>query len=143
MAPPRRDPARVHNFMVEIDGIQRASFRECSGLDTTTTPIDYREGTGPPTVQKIPGLTTYSPITLRWGTTGDAEFWDWRQHVLDGAVERRNASIVQLDERGDEVVRWNLIEAWPSKWTGPAFNATGNEISIESVEITHEGLARA
>lgn len=142
MAPPRRDPSRAHNFMVEIDGIQRASFRECSGLDRTTAPIDYREGTGPPTVQKLPGLHTYSPITLRWGLTNDREFWDWGQRVLDGAVERRNASIVQLDEQGQELVRWNLVEAWPSKWTGPAHNATSNEVSVESVEITHEGLTR-
>jgi hypothetical protein len=27
----RKDPYRAYNFLVEIDGITRAGFRECSG----------------------------------------------------------------------------------------------------------------
>ena len=42
----RKDPYRTYNFRVEIDGITRAGFRECSGLDTSQDPIDYREGHG-------------------------------------------------------------------------------------------------
>ena len=43
----RKDPYRAHNFLVEIDGITRAGFRECSGLDTSQDPVEYREGTDP------------------------------------------------------------------------------------------------
>jgi phage tail-like protein len=58
-------------------------------------------------------------------------------------VERRNGSIVLLTEDGTERLRWNFVEAWPSRWTGPTFNATANEVAIEALEITHEGLTRA
>ncbi len=58
-------------------------------------------------------------------------------------MDRRNGSIVLLDETGQEKVRWNFISGWPSKWTGPSFNATGNELAIETLEIVHEGLSRA
>ena len=40
----RKDPYRGYNFKLEIDGINRNGFRECSGLDATSDPIDYREG---------------------------------------------------------------------------------------------------
>ena len=40
----RKDPYRAFNFKLEIDGITRAGFRECAGLDAGTDPVDYREG---------------------------------------------------------------------------------------------------
>ena len=30
-----------------------------------------------------------------------------------------------------------------TKWTGPTFNATGNEVAIENLEIAHEGVEKA
>ncbi len=54
----RTDPYGGYNFLVEIDGITRAGFQECSGLDSTQTPGEYREGTDPLTLRKLPGLVT-------------------------------------------------------------------------------------
>jgi phage tail-like protein len=139
----RQDPYRVHNFIVEIDGIARAGFRECSGLDTSNDVIEYREGSDLGGVRKIPGMTKSSNISLKWGMTDDQALWDWRQSVMNGAVQRKNGSIVLLDETGVEKMRWNFHDAWPTKWTGPSFNATGNEVAIETLEIAHEGLAKA
>jgi len=31
----------------------------------------------------------------------------------------------------------------PAKVTGPALDATSNEVAIESLELTHEGISRA
>lgn len=139
----RKDPYRAYNFLVEIDGITRAGFRECSGLDTTQDPIEYREGNEGRTVRKIPGLVTYSNVSLIRGMTDDAELWEWRQKAVDGNVERKNGSIIMLNDVGDEIARWNFREGWPTKWTGPSFNATGNEIAIETLEIAHEGVEKA
>ncbi len=136
----RRDPFRSFNFAVEIDGLARAGFRECSGLDASQDPIEYREGTEGLTMRKLPGLNKYSNITLKWGMTDDHELWDWRKKAMTGKVERKNGSIVLLDDTGAEKMRWNFREAWPTKWTGPSFNATGNEVAIETLEIAHEGL---
>ena len=136
----RKDPFRSFNFAVELDGITRASFRECSGLDASQDPIDYREGTEGTTARKLPGLNKYSNITLKWGMTDDTELWAWRKKAMTGKIERKNGSIVLLDESGEEKLRWNFREAWPTKWTGPSFNATGNEVAIETLEIAHEGL---
>jgi phage tail-like protein len=139
----RTDPYRVYNFLVEIDGITRAGFRECSGLDTSNDAIDYREGIDPRAVRKLPGMTKYTNITLKWGMTDDAQLWDWRKKAMDGSVERKNGSIVLMDETGAEKLRWNFREAWPTKWTGPSLNATGSEVAIETLELAHEGLVKA
>ena len=62
---------------------------------------------------------------------------------MEGRIERRNGSIVLLDEAGQERLRWNFREGWPVAWVGPSLNATSNEVAVESVEIAHEGVARA
>jgi phage tail-like protein len=62
---------------------------------------------------------------------------------MSGEVQRKNGSIVLLDDTGAEQRRWNFREGWPTKWTGPSLNATGNEVAIETLEIAHEGLVKA
>ena len=139
----RTDPYRGFNFLVEIDGITQAGFQEVSGLDASTDAVDYREGTDPNHVRKLSGLNKYSPVTLKRGITDTDELWKWRQTVIDGKTERKNGSIVLLDETGAEKIRWNFSNGWPTKWTGPSFNSTSMAVAIETLEITHEELKRA
>jgi phage tail-like protein len=144
MAPPQRDdPYKAFNFLVEIDGIARAGFSEARGLESETSVIEYRVGSESNTVRKLPGLTRYANIVLRRGVTQDADLWNWRKTVEDGKVERRNGSIILLDDDRAEVLRWNFLNGWISKWQGPDLNASGNEVAIETIEIAHEGLERA
>ena len=143
MAVGRVDPYRGFNFLVEIDGITQAGFQEVSGLDASTDAVDYREGADPNHMRKLTGLNKYSAITLKRGVTDSDELWRWRKAVIDGRTERKNGSIILLDESGAEKIRWNFANAWPSKWTGPSFNATSTAVAVETLEITHEEVARA
>lgn len=138
------DPYRNFNFLVEIDGIAQANFSDCSGLDATTDPIQYREGGDNTTVRKLPGKTTYSNIVLKRGLTAEIDLWNWRKQVIQGTVERKNGSIVVYDlANAKEVARWNFVRGWPMKWEGPAFDAKGNDVAIETLTIAHEGIERA
>lgn len=140
----RVDPYRNFNFLVELDGIAQASFTDCSGLEATTEVIETREGGDNVTVHKLPGKTTYADISLKWGLTDSVELWQWRLAVIEGRVERKNGSIVVFDLANKrEVVRWNFVSAWPTKWDGPAFTAKGSDIAIETLVLAHEGIVRA
>jgi phage tail-like protein len=138
------NPYRGFNFLVEWDGIVHAGFQECSGLDVSTDPVDYREGADKVNhVRKLTGMNKYSPITLKRGITDNDELWKWRQTVIDGNPVRRNGSIILLNEAQEEKLRWNFSQAWPSKWTGPAFNSTSTGVAVETLELTHEELTKA
>jgi phage tail-like protein len=139
----RVDPYKGFNFRVEMDGIQQAGFQEVSGLDASTDAQDYREGTDPTHVRKLTGLNKYSAITLKRGITDSDELWKWRLTAIDGKVERKNGSIVLLDDTGEEKLRWNFVNAWPSKWTGPSFNSTSSAVAVETLELTHEEVKKA
>ena len=137
------DPLRSFKFKVQIDGITRAGFREVSGLDAATDAVDYREG-DEVVIRKLAGLQKYSNITLKRGITDDKDLWKWRQQVIDGKIAdaRKNGQIILLDDEGNEAAEWTFTAGWPTKWTGPTLNATGNEVAIDTVEIAHEGLTR-
>ena len=62
---------------------------------------------------------------------------------MEGKVERKNGSVILCNDAGEEKIRWNFVEGWPTKWTGPSMNATGGEVAIETVEIAHEGLEKS
>lgn len=137
----RIDPFRNFNFLVELDGIAQASFAECSGLGSTTEIVEYREGGDNTTVSKLPGKTTFSDITLKRGLTTSTDLWKWRQKIVEGDVDRRSGAIVVFDVANQkEVARWSFSNAWPTRWEGPAFNAKGNDVAIETFVLAHEGI---
>jgi phage tail-like protein len=138
----RKDPFRNFNFLVEIDGITQAGFTECTGFGANTDPIEYREGGETKTVRKLPGITKYPNITLKWGLTDSRELYDWYRDVVNGKIERRSGSIILNDLEGAEVARYNFFEAWPTKWDGPDFNAKGTDVAIETLELAHERIER-
>jgi phage tail-like protein len=72
------------------------------------------------------------------------DLYEWRQQVIDSGAQdaRRNMSIILLDEAGNDKARWNIVRAWPSKYDPVDFNAKGNEVAIETLEIVHEGFKR-
>ncbi len=140
----RNDPFSSYNFLLEIEGITRASFQECSGLDSEVEMKEYREGGDNINMRKLPGLAKYSNISLKRGVTDDRDLYDWHMEWLKGGNEaqRRSGSLVSLNHRGDEVARWNFYEAWPTKWTGPTFNAESSELAIEQFDLAIERLER-
>ena len=138
-----KDQYMNFNFLVEIDGIARAAFHEASGFDSTVDVIEHREGGENITLHKLPGMTKYSNISLKWGMSDDRELYDWHRQIVRGEIVRKNLSIVLLDRAGQEKARWNCVRAWPSKWKGPDFNAEGNDVAIQTLELAHEGIEQA
>lgn len=138
----RRDPYRNFRFRIEIEGIQQAGFSDVSGYDASIDVVEYREGNQVTTVSKLPGLTKYGNITLKWGVTDSMDLYDWMNSCIQGTVSRKTVTIIALNEEGSDVATWQVIEAWPTKYSAPDFKGTGNEVAIESLELAHEGMVR-
>jgi phage tail-like protein len=140
----RTDPYRNFRFKVELDGIESAAFSEATIPDSTTDPVDYREGTDPTHQKKLSGLTKYGNVTLKKGITDNLELYDWRKQIeaLGAVSNRKNISLILVDEEGNDKSRWDIVEAWPTKYDPSDFSAKGNEVLIETLEIVHEGITR-
>jgi phage tail-like protein len=141
MSPTRIDPLQAGNFLVSIQGITASVFSEVSGLEASIEVVDYRTGDlKENTAQKLPGLNRYSNITLKRGLTQDLSLWAWIDNALKGTLNRASISITLLDHADNPVLTWELKNAWPCRWSGPALVANSGEVAIETLEICHEGL---
>lgn len=138
----RKDPYGHFTFLVEIDGVTVAGFTEVTGLASEVEVMTYREG-GEVRVRQLPGLPKFPRLVLKRGFTADRALWEWHRTVLNGVVERRSVRITLLDTARQPVARWHLTDAWPAKWQGPDLDARSSGITIETLELVHEGLELA
>ena len=143
----RNDPLRNFRYRLEIDSITQAGFSEVMIGETTIDAVDYREGTDPPYVRKLSGLTKYGIITLKWGLIvgGTAlDLFKWHGEISAGQIKdkRKKVVIVVQDEAGGNAARYVVSEAWPTKYDISDFKGTGNEVMVETLELTNEGIER-
>lgn len=137
----RTDPLTNFNFLVEIEGLAVGGFAEVSGLTSTTETVEYREGGENTTVRKLPGKTSFADIVLRKGSTGgDNTLYEWHREIVDGTITRKSGSVIVLDRAGEEALRYNFYEAWPTEFSPSDFNATSSEVANESVTLAIERL---
>lgn len=142
-----KDPYIGLLWWVEVEGIQVATFAECSGLAMETEFHEYREGGVNTHTRKFPGPSKYSNLVLRRGMSDNPKLWEWYLEVVrlgqQGKAQRRAISVKLYTHGSDQPVRqWTFIRAFPVKWTGPELRADGGAIAIETLEFAHEGLSQ-
>jgi phage tail-like protein len=137
-------------FVIEIDNVAHAGFNKCSELEAEIGKIEYREG-GSLIPDKSPGLVTVSDLTLERGAANDDDLYNWWLQVVDIQANaglkdpqyKRNLDIVQLDRDGDELRRWGVTGAWPTKFTAGDWDNDAEENVIEKMIVTIDTFARA
>ncbi len=122
------------SFRIEIAGIGTASFSQCRGLGAAVEVVAVSEG-GRESPHLLPGLVHWEPIVLERGWVNDAKLWEWFQ-----SRDARDGSIELLAPDGTAAGRWTFAGGWPSRWSGPVFDANRERIALEVLEIVHEGL---
>jgi phage tail-like protein len=122
-----RDAHSACNFDVDLGG-ESVGFAEVSGLGYE---LDYR---GDVTVGRV------GNVTLRRAVTGDLTLWSWVRRALDGAAGPGTVRVTLLDSRREPVCTWELRDTRPLKWNGPDFDASANDVAMEEVVLTAEGL---
>ena len=143
----RNDPLRNFRFKLEIDSITQAAFCEVAIAESTIDAVDHRNGTDPPHVQKLSGLTKYGNVTLKWGLTTGGKSLDlhkWFTDVSAGQIreKRKKVTVIVQDEAGKDSARFVITDAWPVKYDPSDLNAKGNEVLIEMLELANEGIQR-
>jgi phage tail-like protein len=131
-------PLPRFHFQVEW-GSAVLSFQEVTGLDIEGEVAEYRHGDSPRfSTLSMPGLKGSSPVILKDGVfRSDTGFRDW----FDGLTAKRvPVTIRLLDEEGSPTMVWTLANAWPTRITGTDLTSDGTEVTVETIEILHEGI---
>ena len=141
------EPFTAFAFAVELrlPGSDRplceAAFCACEGLELRREILRFREGADPTGVRLGPGAESFGNVILRRGMTSGFDLWDWWERFRRGQAARATCDIVVLSpDLAQERVRFRLYNCLPAKLTGPALDAAGNDIAIESLELACEGI---
>jgi phage tail-like protein len=137
-------PLPKFSFQVKW-GSNVIAFQEVLGLDAEAQPIEYRSGYSKEffTV-KMPGIKKTVNVTMKKGVfKSDDKFWDWFNQIKMNTIKRVPVTISLLDESGSATMVWTLSNAWPTKITGTDLKSDSNEVTVESIELAHEGLTIA
>ena len=147
----RFDPYRTFKFRVRWDGAVVAGLSKCSALKKSTEVVDWREAGDPSHGRKLPGKTSYEPVTLEKGLTHDLAFESWANLVNnvtgDAAMSLRNfrkeITIDVCNLQGTVVMSYLLHRAWVSEYTAlPELDASGKAVAIQTIVLQNEGWER-
>ena len=122
----RNDPFRTFNFRVEIDG---SDSRQLSASAAAFPPMGTRSNTAKAPIStnntqtdRPAGSIPTSPLSA---AILNNELWDWYGNIVNGVPDRRNGSMILMDEQRKEVMRWSFENGWMNKIEAPSFNASG------------------
>jgi phage tail-like protein len=168
------DPLRSFRFYAEFTAAGETQFdnkitsgftggfTNISGLNITTQSIQYREGGYNTTVHQIPGMTTFSPITLQRGVlAGNDQAITWMRGLfaassgdgLDTGTNqtfRVNVDIYVMDHPNANAtssntpkMKFTVHNAWLTGLNYTDLNANDGSLFFESMQLVHEGLTVA
>lgn len=142
-----------HRYQVSIDGLEYAAFSEVSGLQVETETMDFIEGGVNDRVLRLPVRSRVGNLILKRGLVAGNELLEWHLNIVQGYLDVRNVTVTVYDHpqasrtaAGGQALeaqvrmRFELLQAYPVKWSGPTFSGNGDAVSVETLELAHSGF---
>ncbi len=141
-------------FQVVVDDHDLGSWSSCKGLNVTFKHTKVNELGQHEYSSFIPGRAEYSTVVLQralekgdWDKTRkylakvSAADWMLDTAVLGGLGGGGSSACIALhDAKLGEVATWTLANVLPAAWKGPALDAAGKQVALETLELCHEGF---
>lgn len=134
-------PVGFH-FKVEFAGLNADAdtrFSDVAGLSAEMATEEVAEGGENRFVQKYPTRAKYPELVLKRGLLRQTALADWiNRCLLEFRIEPLSVDIKLLNEQHDPLMTWHVIGAYPTKWSVSDFNASGNAIVVESLQLAYQ-----
>jgi phage tail-like protein len=133
-------------FRLIWEGRHVAGVRRVGHLRRATQVVVHQDGADPTSERKIPGRTTFDPVTIELGLIHDPNFEAWASDVAsfqsegDGQPFRRDVTIEVYDEADQLVVAYQLFRCWVSEYQAlPDLDANANAVVVQHLTLENEG----
>jgi phage tail-like protein len=152
-----RNAEIVGGLVANLSQLLYGGFAEVSGLNAELEVETYQEGGNNFAPHRFAKVGKYPNLVLKRGVTSRTDLWDWHLQVLEGSapVTRKSGIIILFDRGGPgagnpllaglpriPIAAWYISKAIPERVQGPQLDAKSNNVAIESVELSHQGLNR-
>ena len=149
-------PPTGFHFKVEFTGVDGMNnndteqrFQEVSGLSVEIETESLKEGGENRFEYKFPKRAKYPNLVLKRGLLQGTAFLNWLKSAMNTyfivAVydfQPSDILITLLDESDKPVAIWNVVQAYPLKWSMSDLKSTENAIVVETVELAYQYFER-
>jgi phage tail-like protein len=140
---PNYYPPVGFHFKVEVQNLPAndndVRFTEVSGLSMEMGTEEIAEGGENRFIQKYPTRTKYPELVLKRGLLVNSEILTWiRECLEDYKIQPKTIFIKLLNEEHQPLLTWNVVNAYPTKWSVSDLNASNNAVVIESLQFFYQ-----
>lgn len=141
-------------FYFEADGLTDKMVLELSGLSSESPAAggDKVLGSGKQAVnlrQAAPTRVKFSAVTVKVVATTNKDLYQWYEDCNNNnggqtkwSENRKACSVSVYDQGGKMQARWEMQNAYPTKYEGPKLEAGANDVANETITLVHEGIKR-
>lgn len=136
-------PVGFH-FRVVFNGIGEeqidSRFQSVSGLAVEMETESRKEGGENRFEHVLPVRAKFPLLVLKRGLISNSKLLtEWCNNVFQSLiVEPKDLTINLLNEEHEPLLTWNVVHAWPKKWSLSDLNAEQNNLAIESFELQYQ-----
>jgi phage tail-like protein len=132
-------PPLGFHFKVEFADLGgEYQFQSVSGLSMELETEQIAEGGENRFKHKLPVNTRYPNLILKRGLKVDSALVSWCRDALENFdIKPTDITISLLNEKHEPLMTWNVVHAYPLKWSVSDFNAEQSQVAIETIELTY------
>ncbi len=132
-------PVSFH-YVVSFNGIGDKTidtqFQSVSGLSAEMETEAVKEGGENRFTHQLPVRASYTDLVMKRGLAKDSDLIGWFRDTLENLIiQPVTIDISLLNEEHEPLVSWNIVHAWPKKWSLSDLDAEQNAIAIETLEL--------
>ena len=135
-------PPRSFHFLVNFVDFKLEAdtmFQSVSGLEVNLETETYKEGGENRFLHTLPVRANYSNLILKRGLFTDSQLINWCMDTFNSMeVQPVNMIVSLLNDNHLPLMTWNIVNAFPIKWSVSDLNAERNELAIESIELKYQ-----
>ena len=148
-------PPGSFNFKVEFNGVDgmgadtEQRFQEVTGLSFEIETEELREGGENRFSYKLPKRARYPNLVLKRGMLTGTALLKWFKSAMSTYFtvvvydfKPADMLVTLLDEAGQPVAIWNVVQAYPVKWSTSDFRASENAVVVETIELAYQYFER-
>lgn len=134
-------PVSFH-FKVEFTGIEEQEtdmqFQSVSGLSVDIETEEFAEGGENRFKHKFPVRTKFPNLILKRGMVTSSKLIDWCRDAIESfQFQPVDLTVKLLNEKHEPLVTWNIVHAYPVKWSVSDLNAEESKLTVETIELAY------
>jgi len=133
-----------------MDAEDHQRFQEVSGLSFEIETETFKEGGENRFEYKLPKRVRYPNLILKRGLITNKVLTDWIKNAMNGffwatpvpLFQPADILVTLMDEASQPLAVWNVVQAYPVKWSMTDLRATENAIVVETIELAYQFFER-